>query len=300
MPIRARWPPENWCGKRRISDPSSPTRVSCCATYSDCSPAATRPCATGASPTMSTTRMRGLSDAYGSWKIICILSCCRRAASGGSPASDAPCQRRSPAESGSRPTASRPSVDLPHPDSPTSPTTSPERIARSTPSTACTISSRRPAPSRLPMRAETSSDFTNRFDTRASSTSGGAAVARDAARFRVRSWRRRGGERVVAAHGPPVLAIGGTGRRRRGRITSTPAASPASSRRHRCTAAPVAKRATLRQVLDRRRHAGNLPEARAARAPRRHRVEQPLRVRMPRLTTARRTRCPARRCAPRT
>ena len=31
----------------------------------------TRPCTTGASPTMSTTRMRGLSEAYGSWKIIC-------------------------------------------------------------------------------------------------------------------------------------------------------------------------------------------------------------------------------------
>ncbi len=32
---------------------------------------------------MSTTRMRGLSDAYGSWKIICILSCCRRASDAG-------------------------------------------------------------------------------------------------------------------------------------------------------------------------------------------------------------------------
>ena len=32
------------------------------------------PCTTGASPTMSTTRMRGLSDAYGSWKIICIAA----------------------------------------------------------------------------------------------------------------------------------------------------------------------------------------------------------------------------------
>ena len=31
----------------------------------------TRPCTTGASPTMSWTRMRGLRDANGSWKIIC-------------------------------------------------------------------------------------------------------------------------------------------------------------------------------------------------------------------------------------
>ena len=36
MPMRARWPPENWCGKRRISVGSSPTRFSCSPTYSTC------------------------------------------------------------------------------------------------------------------------------------------------------------------------------------------------------------------------------------------------------------------------
>ena len=39
--------------------------------------AGTMPCTTGASPMMSTTRMRGLSDAIGSWKIICTASCAR-------------------------------------------------------------------------------------------------------------------------------------------------------------------------------------------------------------------------------
>ncbi len=57
-------------------------------------------CATGASPTMSTTRIRGLSDAYGSWKIICIFSCCLRAAAGCRWASEAPRQKRSPPDSG--------------------------------------------------------------------------------------------------------------------------------------------------------------------------------------------------------
>ena len=49
----------------------------------------------------------------------------------------------------SSPTASRPSVDLPQPDSPTRPTTSPGAIARSTRSTACTTSSRTPAPKQV-------------------------------------------------------------------------------------------------------------------------------------------------------
>ena len=35
MPMRARWPPENWCGKRRISVGSRPTRFSCSADVLD-------------------------------------------------------------------------------------------------------------------------------------------------------------------------------------------------------------------------------------------------------------------------
>ena len=126
MPIRARWPPENWCGKAAHQRRVETDAVQLLARHNRAAArAATRPCATGASPTMSTTRIRGLSDAYGSWKIICILSCCSRAFAGARPASGAPRQKRSPSVSGSRPTASRPSVDLPQPDSPTRPTTSP-------------------------------------------------------------------------------------------------------------------------------------------------------------------------------
>ncbi len=112
MPMRARWPPENWCGYRRMSVGSSPTRFSIRPTYSTCWAPRIMLCATGASPTMSSTRMRGFSEAYGSWKIICILSCCLRAAAESRPASDAPCQNRSPAESGSRPDGHAPERGL--------------------------------------------------------------------------------------------------------------------------------------------------------------------------------------------
>ena len=43
-----------------------------------------------------------------------------------------------PLSASSSRSSTRPSVDLPHPDSPTSPSTSPARMSRSTPSTACT------------------------------------------------------------------------------------------------------------------------------------------------------------------
>ncbi len=164
------------------------------------------PCATGASPTMSTTRMRGLSDAYGSWKIICILSCCRRAASGDKPRQRSPRQNRSPADSGRRPTASRPSVDLPHPIRRRGRRPRPGAIARSTSSTAWTTSSCTSAPSRLPMRAATSSDLTKRFDTPRKLDE----RRRDAdaeARVRARgSWRGRRVQRMVAAHGLPAAS----------------------------------------------------------------------------------------------
>ena len=41
---------------------------------------------------MSMTRIRGLSDAYGSWKIICSFSCCFRASDDASMPSGAPRQ----------------------------------------------------------------------------------------------------------------------------------------------------------------------------------------------------------------
>src|SRR5579875_38560 len=53
-----------------------------------------------------------------------------------------PSKNTSPAVGLIRPRISRPSVDLPEPDSPTSPSVSPALISRSTPSTALTVSLR--------------------------------------------------------------------------------------------------------------------------------------------------------------
>ena len=71
MPIRWRWPPENSCGKRFACSGVRPT------TRSSSSTRAARLAATAVVDherlaEMSPTVMRGLSDAYGSWKTICM------------------------------------------------------------------------------------------------------------------------------------------------------------------------------------------------------------------------------------
>ena len=86
----------------------------------------------------STTRMRGFSDAYGSWNTICSR---RRSARSSPPESfwiSRPSKRITPDVGSSRRSTSRPVVDLPHPDSPTRPTVSRRSSVRLTPSTACT------------------------------------------------------------------------------------------------------------------------------------------------------------------
>ena len=94
---------------------------------------------------MSSTLRRGFSDEIGSWKIIFIRVGVRRrviARQGGS----CPCPRTR-----TRPRFGRgncmialPVVDLPQPDSPTSPSVSPSFTSRLTPDTACTCSPVRP------------------------------------------------------------------------------------------------------------------------------------------------------------
>ena len=91
------------------------------------------------SDTMSMTRRRGFSEEIGSWKIIC--TCVRsvrrsprlRLVSSVSP------KRILPDVAFSTWTMARPVVDLPHPDSPTSPSVSPWRRAKVMPATACTV-----------------------------------------------------------------------------------------------------------------------------------------------------------------
>ncbi len=86
------------------------------------------------------TRLRGLSDAYGSWKIICSSRRYGRSSWRESDVMSSPPKRIVPLVGSSRRTKRRPSVDLPQPDSPTTPSVSPRRTSSETPSTACTTS----------------------------------------------------------------------------------------------------------------------------------------------------------------
>jgi len=85
---------------------------------------------------MAATVMRGFNDAYGSWKMIWMS---RRKLRSSSPDSDStflPSNTTLPELGSIRRSTQRPVVDLPQPDSPTSPSVSPASIWKSTPSTA--------------------------------------------------------------------------------------------------------------------------------------------------------------------
>src|SRR5579864_3867311 len=87
---------------------------------------------------MSPTVIRGSRDANGSWKIICIFRRTRRSFAPRILVISWPSNVILPPVTGSKAVINRASVDFPQPDSPTSPSASPRRISRSTPSTART------------------------------------------------------------------------------------------------------------------------------------------------------------------
>ena len=89
---------------------------------------------------ISPIRMRGLSDAYGSWKMICILRRISRIAGPDSDDSSRPSKVTVPPVGSISRTRQRPRLVLPQPDSPTSPTVSPSSTSRLTPSIALTCS----------------------------------------------------------------------------------------------------------------------------------------------------------------
>jgi hypothetical protein len=94
------------------------------------------PCRRSGSATICPVVMRGLSDEYGSWNTMCMS---RR--SGRIPRRDTcvmslPLSRIWPDVGSSSRMMHRPTVDLPLPDSPTRPSTSPFPMVSDTPSTA--------------------------------------------------------------------------------------------------------------------------------------------------------------------
>ena len=98
-----------------------------------------------ASPMIVPTVMRGLSEANGSWKMICMSRQSARNAAGSSADTLRPSNHTSPAVGSISRRMQRPVVDLPEPDSPTSPSVSPGAMSKLTLSTACTTLALRPS-----------------------------------------------------------------------------------------------------------------------------------------------------------
>ncbi len=84
-----------------------------------------RPCRRSGSARIAPTVICGFSDEYGSWKIICIARRRSRKARASSAPRSSPSNSTWPALGSIRRSSRRPSVDLPQPDSPTTPSVSP-------------------------------------------------------------------------------------------------------------------------------------------------------------------------------
>ncbi len=147
MAIMTRWriPPESWwgysfarCAAAGILDRAR-SGTTCAAT----SAGSKTLCADMASSTCARMRMSGLSELMASWKLIATRSPrMRRSASSSMSSTSRPSMTILPVTirpgSGTRRMIDKPSVVLPQPDSPTTPTVSPAATRSPTPSTART------------------------------------------------------------------------------------------------------------------------------------------------------------------
>ena len=241
----------------------------------------------GASPTMSTTRMRGLSDAYGSWKIICILQLLRRAlAPASSAASDASApvalaagqRQQAGGDAAERRLAAARFADQAD-DLAGRDARGRRRRPRARPPRA------RSAPSALPIFAARSSDLHEALATRRAARP--AASAASAARCR--SARQRScTQRMEAAQRRAAPAVR--------RVTSAATRAIAHRRaRQRARNAQPGGRSSSDGVMP-----GICAQARAARVAARHRIEQARACRDARAGQDVVGACPARRCGPRT
>ncbi len=91
------------------------------------------------------TVRRGLSERYGSWKMIWILRRKPRSWPAGMVAMSVPASMMWPSLGSISRAMQRATVDLPEPDSPTMPSVSPRRISKAT---SCTALTWRPRPKR--------------------------------------------------------------------------------------------------------------------------------------------------------
>src|SRR5699024_3168339 len=144
MPILWRWPPENSWGKRSIWCLWRPTVSISSMILSLRSLFGTTFWISIASFSVCLTVLRGLREAYGSWKIICISALILRISALLSPRTSCPSNSTLPAVGSSSLRMARPVVDLPHPDSPTTDTVSPLLMVNEISSTALTWLTVRP------------------------------------------------------------------------------------------------------------------------------------------------------------
>ena len=100
-------------------------------------------CTRSGSAMIALTVMRGLSDAYGSWKTICTERRMLRISPPSRPTMSVPRKGTEPEVASMSRRIRRPVVDLPQPDSPTRPRVSPRRTSKVRPHTACTSSTTR-------------------------------------------------------------------------------------------------------------------------------------------------------------
>ena len=133
MPMRWRWPPENSCGKRSAAACGQPDQGQRLRHAGGARLAAERRvhgCSSGA-PTICSTRMRGLSEAYGVLEDQLHVAAERAQSAGWSDAvMSVPSKRMVPALAAVRRSTQRPTVVLPDPLSPTRPSTSPRPMAK--------------------------------------------------------------------------------------------------------------------------------------------------------------------------
>ena len=122
MAMRWRCPPENSCGYLAASALDRPTVASNSATkrVRSARPRSLRLMSSG-SRTISPMRCFGLSDEYGSWNTICIQRRCSRPGRAAAEIHSVPANSTVPPLASMSRISVRASVDLPQPDSPTTP-----------------------------------------------------------------------------------------------------------------------------------------------------------------------------------
>src|SRR5215470_8989658 len=217
--MRWRWPPENSCGKSSAARSGRPTRSSNRSRRLRTSADASDSLVTSGSTMIEPTRMRGLSDAYGSWNTACTERRYARRLPPSSAWRSWPSKRMTPPVGRSSSSTILAVVVLPQPDSPTTPRVRPGSIENEMSSTARTTATSREIRPRL-----TGKCLTRFLASRTGPAMVASASPRDrrrrqpaAARLRVRDAKlgRSFGAAAVHHFGTARVKRAARGRRRR-------------------------------------------------------------------------------------